>query len=302
MNKIGLALSGGGVKSISQLPVIRALSEEGIKIDMVSGTSMGSVIAALVACGLSSDELTEIVLKLERNIKEKHIFSKPSLKLLPFSKEKLTAGYVDGQELEDELQKVLDEIGVNNISEVKIPLAIPAVDLTTGKIVCFVSHPQDFKVLDPMWDIVTDIPLAKAVRASCSFPFVIAAMKYHGYMLVDGGVRMNLPLELVEAYGSDKTIAVTMHSNENFHEYNSLMAIATRCMDLMRIEEDYHIIKNADIHINVPLDDVWVFELGKGRFTMDRADLVIEKHKDDIKALVKKKTLWERIKEELGGV
>ncbi|UPU38353.1 patatin-like phospholipase family protein [Erysipelothrix sp. Poltava] len=92
MNKIGLALSGGGVKSISQLPVIRALSEEGIKIDMVSGTSMGSVIAALVACGLSSDELTEIVLKLERNIKEKHIFSKPSLKPSSFFKRKTYGG------------------------------------------------------------------------------------------------------------------------------------------------------------------------------------------------------------------
>ncbi|CAM2834181.1 patatin-like phospholipase family protein [Erysipelothrix tonsillarum] len=299
MNRIGLALSGGGVKSISQLPVIRALKEQNIKIDVVAGTSMGSVIAALVACGLDSETLTDVVLKLEQSIKEKHIFTKPSAKLLPFSKEKLTGGYVDGQELEDELQKVLDVIGIHNICDVVIPLAIPAVDLTTGKVVCFVSHPEMFTITDNDWEIITDIPLAKAVRASCSFPFVIAAMEYQGYVLVDGGVRMNLPLELVEAYGVDKTIAVTMHSNEPFHEYNSLMAIATRCMDLMRIEDDYHIVKKADVHINVPLDDVWVFELGKGRFTMDRANLVLEKHKDDIKALVKKKTFWERIKEEL---
>lgn len=299
MKKVGIALSGGGIKSISQIPVIKALQDENIPIDAISGTSMGAVIASLVAVGLTADQLNDTVLSLERHIAERKIFSRPSPKILPFYKDKLIAGYVDGQELEDVLQEEFNKYGIMNISDVTIPLAIPAVDLNTGKIVCFVSHPEKLKFIDEDWIIVSDIPLAKAVRASCSFPFVIAALEYNDFVLVDGGVRMNLPLELIESYGVQKTIAVTMHSDESFNNYGSLMGVATRVMDLMRIEDDYHILKKADIHINVPLDDVWVFEIGKGKTTIDRAQSIVAEHHNDFKLLQEKQTMWERIKEEL---
>lgn len=297
MKKIGLALSGGGIKSISQVPVIKAILKEEVSIDMVSGTSMGSVIAALVACGLDADKLEEVVLALESEIKEKRLFSRPSAKVIPFmSKEKLIGGFVDGEELEIVMERTLRELGIYWIKDVKIPLAIPSVDVVTGKIVLFVSHPEQFKNIHPDWEIVTDISLAKAVRASCSFPFVIAACEHEGYVLVDGGIRMNLPLDPLYSYGADKTIAVTMHTNEEFRNLESLMGMAVRIMDLMRIEEDQHIIERADVHINIPLDDVWVFEVGKGMETIVQGEQVVSDHLAEIKNLTKEESLLEILK------
>lgn len=296
MIKIGLALSGGGIKAFSQLPVLATLAKEKINIDAISGTSMGSVIAALFASGVTAEAVMQAALDLEKEIEDKKIMKRPSMKLLPFSKEKLTGGFVDGQDLEDVLEAKLIELGVEHIRDVKIPLAITAVDVITGKKIMFVSHPEDYVNKDPDTIVITDISLAKAVRASCSFPFVIAAMEYEDYLLVDGGLRQNLPLEPLYNYGVDKTIAVTMHSTSEFHDTNSLVALGIRVMDIMRIEADQEIVHQADVHINVPLDKVWVFEIGKGKYTIDQGAHAISEHIDQLKGLTKPESFMDKLR------
>lgn len=293
--KIGIALSGGGIKSFSQLPVLEAIHKQGLNINAISGTSMGSAIAALVACGIDFDELIPLALEIEKRLDKSKVFMKPSPKILPFSKEKLHAGYVDGTIIETILDPILESYGVLSIRDVKIPLAIPSVDLVTGKTLVFISHPELF-ISDPSWTIVSDISLSKAVRASCSFPFVIAAFPYEDYLLTDGGVKINLPLDLIEAYGVDKTIAVTMHQDGNFDNTTSLLPLANRIMDLMAESHDSLIVPRADLHINIPLNDIWVFDIGKGQQTILEGGKAVEQHIDAIKKLSVKPSLWSRIK------
>lgn len=295
MVKVGLALSGGGIKSFAQLPVIQVLEKEGIQIDAVAGTSMGSAIAALVATGINAEKVVEIALDLEKEIKDKKIMTRPSTKILPFVKDRLIGGFVDGYQLEEALDRKLQEIGVDMIGDVKIPLVINSVDVKSGKHVTFVSHPDRYK---PSTDeiVISDVKLSTAVRASCSFPFVISAVEFQDMILVDGGVRKNLPLDFVKAYGVEKTIAVTMHAKGKFDNVESLSALGVRVMDLMRIEADEKVVSEADLHIDIPMDEVWIFEIGKGSDTIQIGERAIAEYTESIRSLIRKKSFWDFIK------
>lgn len=296
---VGLALSGGGIKAFSQLPIIDAIFQEGIKIDAVSGTSMGSIIAIFLACGLDIGEVTEVILELETELNKMKVFSRPSPKVLPFSKERIHGGYVDPMRLESILEKTLERYQVNHISDVKIPLAIPAVDIISGKIVVFVSHPNLFKKKSKHWEIISDVSLAKAAVSSCAFPFVISANKLDDYMLVDGGVRMNLPLPLLDGYGVTQRVGVTMHRESPFREFHSLTSLGNRVVDLMAIEQEEKFIRKDDIVINVSLEKVWVFEMGMGRYTIEKGEIVAKEKIKDLQRIEKNPSFIKRMRRKM---
>lgn len=293
--KIGIALSGGGIKSFSQLPVFRKLEEDGIKMDAISGTSMGSVIAAFVAAGVDLDTIQERLIEIEERFFKEKTFILPSHKLLPFSKNRLEGGYVDGALLEAKLQEVFDELGISHISDVKIPLAIPSVDIVSGRLVVFVSHPELFKSPNPDWIIVSDVPLALAVRASCSFPIVISAVHFENYKLVDGGIILNLPLPLLDGYKVAKKIAVTMHSVPKMEEQLRFTNTLTRVLDIQRVEMDKLWIKDADVVINIPLDAVQIFDIGKGTLTIQAGERALAANGEDVFTDLTKKRWFEKI-------
>lgn len=266
--KLGIALSGGGIKSFSQLPVFRKLQEDGITVDAISGTSMGSVIGSLVACGIDLDIIEKGLIEIEEGfVKDKSLYI-PSLKHLPFSKERMEGGYVDGEILQNRLQKFFDQFGIDHISDAKIPLAIPAVDIVSGRVVVFVSHPKLYVNPNPEWIVISDVKLSLAIRASCSFPILISAVHFQEYKLIDGGVIINLPLPLLDGYGVNKKIAVTMHSVPKMDEPLKLTNTLTRIYEIQRVEMDKLWLKDADVIINIPLDKVQVFDIGKGNLTI----------------------------------
>lgn len=273
--KLGIALSGGGIKSYAQLPILKTFEDMGVEFDYISGTSMGAAIAALMAVGKTSDEMTQLALSIEEKLVKTRLFMKPSLKVLPFSKDKIYGGYVDGVVIEDIFNEVVGDL---LITDVTIPLAIPAVDIKSGKVVVFVSHPHLFKG-DPDWVVVSDISLAKAVRASCSFPMVIGAMELDDMLLVDGGVKMNLPSQLINSYGAHKVAGITMTSEGDFEEYDSLIALGNRIYDMMIESYDRLLEDQIDLLINVPIGHIYVFEFGKGK------DVIIEGFKQSSKYL-----------------
>ena len=295
MIKIGVALSGGGIKSFSQLPFLKKLKEDGIRIDMISGTSMGAVVAGLYACGIELDEIKEIILKVESEMMTKKVFRRPSVKLLPFAKEKISGGFVDGSFLESLLVDILRKYDIKKLTDVKIPLAIPAVDIITGDLVMFVSHPHLFDKGHREWDVISDVSLAKAITASCSFPMVISAMPLNKMMLVDGGVRMNLPTTPLKAYHADKIIAITMHSSLKNQEVSGIMQTATRLMDIMRMEMDEVYLLDADIQLNVPLDEVQIFDIGKGEQTLEIGSKVALESNPKIQKLFEKTPWYKKI-------
>lgn len=278
--KIGLALSGGGIKAYVQIPLIQFLDKHQVKIDVVAGTSMGSVIGSLLACGADSKQLSEIMLELEKYFIDQQIFFRPNLKVLPFAKERID-GFVDGDELETVLEDYYKRFGVENIRDVKMPIAINAVDLNTGKTVIFTSHAHLFSQrLD--WIIIDDVKLSTAVRASCSLPLVFSTKKYQQLKLIDGGILMNLPVQPCKEMGAGHVISVTMFDEQATSVNDSMISVLMRSVEIFSHANRQLNIHEGDYNFNVPTAQYNLLDVGKGSEIIELSKQAINEEEQDI--------------------
>jgi NTE family protein len=182
---VGLALSGGGPRGLAHIGVLRALEREGIPVDVLAGTSMGGVIAAGYAAGLSPEDLEKEALATAR-IRRLLRLIDPGLP---------EAGLMRGQRLQAYFEEI---IGPLTFADLKISLALVAVDLNAQHEV-----------------ILTEGPLSLALRATISVPGLFTPVEIDGQRLVDGGVLDNLPIDAAQHLGADVVIAVDVESDPN---------------------------------------------------------------------------------------
>jgi NTE family protein len=176
---IGLALGGGGARGLAHVGVLKALEREGIPFDFIAGTSMGGIIGAMYAAGMSIGELEEEALSIAR-----------PRNMLRFIDLTLShTGLVSGKALHDYLVEKLG--GDLTFDELTIPLAVVAVDLISGREV----HLHEGSVVD-------------AVRATSAFPGVIDPVSISPYRFTDGGILNNVPADVAREMGADIVIAV----------------------------------------------------------------------------------------------
>ncbi len=159
--KIGLCLSGGGLRAIAHLGVLKVLEEKNIKPDYISGTSAGAIIGALYAYGYSSDELMSI-------LSESTFFSRKAVKLQ-------SGSIFSTSFLTDIYKKYLPE---NNFSSLKTPLIIAATDINLGTIRYFSKG-----------------NLYEPLLATASIPFIFPSTNIEEHTFCDGGLLNNLPIE-----------------------------------------------------------------------------------------------------------
>lgn len=159
--RIGLALSGGGIRGVAHLGVIQALTDKGVEFSHISGTSAGAVAAAFFAAGYEPKETLKI-------IREAHLLRllRPSIG---------STGLLSIMHVEDLLKEYFPD---NSFSKLKIPITVTAVDLGEGKLVYF-----------------NDGDLIKCLLASCCLPGVFRPIVINGHMFVDGGILNNFPVE-----------------------------------------------------------------------------------------------------------
>lgn len=178
---IGLALSAGGVRGFAHVGTLEVLTNAGVPIDRVSGTSMGAVIGALYAGGLPTEKLWEISSHLSmRNIS-------PDFNVMGLWRFLFAKKLPSSANLADFFNKQLGDI---QFEDLKIPFTCAAMDVKTGERVLFNSG-----------------PLAIAVRASMNLPGVFEPVEYRHRLLVDGAVVDYLPVESVKKMGADYIIA-----------------------------------------------------------------------------------------------
>lgn len=228
--KIGLALGSGGSRGVAHLGVLRALEEEGIRPDYITGCSMGSVIGAGYAKGLGIEEMFSVVAKL----KAIHLMD---LSAIPISR----LAFFKGNKMHNLL---LSKIGKTDFSELKIPFRCIASDLYSGRLIT-----------------LSEGDVALAVRASSSMPAVFAPVKVDGMLLIDGGVLCRVPTEQVKEMGADVVIAVDVLSNtgESVTEVKSMVSLITRIFDMM----DYNGTEMKK-QISGCKDEVWIVPEMKG--------------------------------------
>ena len=229
----GLSLSGGGIKAAAHIGALKAFEEEKIKFDCVSGASSGSIIATMYALGYSSDEMWKLFKKYYKKIK--YAEWKQVIKMilgLIFTRRLVIDGLNSGKVIEKIINEICKKSHVENINEIKMPLMISMVDLQKGT-VYIASSQEKRKVLQDNIKYISDIPIATAVRASCSFPVVFSPCKFDGIQLIDGGTRENLPWKGLKEYGADEVYGIAFDTIlEKNQCCKNMIEVAARAMEL----------------------------------------------------------------------
>ena len=260
--KIALVLGGGAARGFAHIGVIRALEQEKIPIDMIVGTSVGSLIGAIYASDANSFELEWTAFSLERD----HVIDYTILSA--FS----GMGLVKGDKLEDFVKA---KIPVANIEDLKLPFAAIATDLNRGTRV----------VLDHG-------SVAKAVHASSAIPGVFNPMEHQGKLLVDGGVVENLPSSVARERGADIVIAVDISEHVVNFNITNLIDVMLQAVTIMSSENVKYTRKNADVLITPAVGDVGMLDFSQKKRCMQAGIEAAQKAMPDIRKKIEE---WEKI-------
>ena len=216
---IGLVLGAGAARGFAHIGVIKALEAQGIRPDIVVGSSAGSVIAALLAFGASGNDLNRLALNLdEATIADWG---------LPF------AGRFGGLIKGDALQNMVNrEVQNKTIEQMRIPLGIVATDLQSGKGVLFRSGNTGL-----------------AVRASCSVPGIFQPAIISGKEYVDGGLVAPVPVSYARQMGATLVIAVNISSEPVHQDASGTFGIMQQTISIMQRSINQYELKSADIVI-----------------------------------------------------
>ena len=260
----GICFSGGGIKGAAHIGAIKALEEENLKFDYISGTSSGSIIATLYATSYSSDEMLKFFKKYAKKIK--YVDPKNILILLInlFIKRKIVIkGFNEGTIIERLLNKELNKKNIRNISDIKKELLIPSIDINTGEINVFISKENRAKYLDNII-YINNVNIGKAVRASCSYPVVFSPCKIDGKQLVDGGLRENVPWKLTKEKGADKVLSIIFDEEKNKKNYcKNILEVASNSLGILCHEISNYDLEGADYLLKIKTEKVQLLDYKK---------------------------------------
>ena len=283
--KLGLALSGGGIRGIAHAGVLKALEENNIKIDAIGGTSSGSLIASLYALGYSPYYIYILFKRYASEISQ--INAGPILSGLGnFMKNKKIPllGLKTGNSIEKAFDELANRKGIKNIGEItKMPIVIPTVDIGESKEYIFTNNIPTSKKKDKY---ITDISIGKAVRASSSFPAVFCPCEYKNHKFLDGGALDNVPVVEVRKQGVDKVIAVNFKADD-IDESSNMMDVAMRTIDIMGNKISEESLKNSDYILTVRTDKTGLLDTNKLDSCFEYGYKTVMENIKDIKSILK---------------
>ncbi len=266
--KVGVALSGGGMKGIAHAGALKALEEAGIEVSIIGGTSSGSLVASLYAMGYSPyyiyllfEQYSKELLKVDTVIPViSHFFKRKKFNLVGIRK---------GELIQKEFNELAKRKNVKTIKDVKIPLVIPAVDLKEAREYVFTNYipeknlkkeAEDEEKIGKSVEYIDDISVGMAVRASSSFPGAFCPCEYKGHYFLDGGILDNVPVSEIKKQGADCVIAINFKP-DNLEENSNLMDIMMRTIDIMgnRILEPT--LKESDFLLTLEPEKMGLFDV-----------------------------------------
>jgi NTE family protein len=208
--RVGLALGGGAARGFAHIGVIQVLEENGIHPDIVTGTSAGSLVAAMYAAGRSGKELEAIALNMDESALTDWAFP--------------GRGLIRGTALADYVRA---QVGNRSFDQMKIPLGIVATDLDSGKPILFRRG-----------DVGT------AVRASSAVPAVFQPVRLGTHEYVDGGLTSPVPVRSARDMGADVIIAVDISqlpdggaTGDALHMLLQTFSIMSRSINELELKE-----------------------------------------------------------------
>ena len=259
--KLGIALSGGGIKGIAHAGVLQALEENNIKVDVIGGTSSGGIIASLYAMGYNPKQ----ILKLYKT----NVDGVTSFKTNPLisgltnflgKKKGKFIGFKTGQSLEQSYTDLAKENNIEKMSDIKMPVVIPAVDISDSKEYIFTNCIPKQKTQNVQY--ITDIPVGKAVRASSSFPAIFCPCDFETHKFLDGGVLNNIPVVEVKNQGANKVVAVRFEP-DGIDETSNLMDIAMHTIDIMGSQISKNNLQASDLVLTIKTEKMGFLDTSK---------------------------------------
>lgn len=268
---VGLVLSGGGARGFAHVGVIRVLEELGVKVDVVAGTSMGSMVGGAYAAGFTLEELERTVLEVDW---DRMLSPRPERRLVSWRKKEddykslpssgveisrdgtpmLPAAFVPSEELELFLARKTAPVEmVRDLSMLPVPFAAPATDLVTGRRVVMQKG----------------CSLREAMRASMSVPGAFSPAQWRGDLLVDGGLVDNLPVELAREMGADVVVAVNvgtpLSGRDKLGNVVGVMAQMVNLLTEQNVQRSIAALREDDLLITPDLKDLSSADLKKSR-------------------------------------
>lgn len=232
--KIGLALGGGAARGFAHIGVLQVLEEQGIKPDLVVGTSAGSVVATLYAAGKTPAELTHMAMTLDESTITDWVFPGRSL--------------LKGEAL---AKFVRNLSGGRQIEGMRMPLGIVAADLQNGQ-------PILFRKGDP----------GMAVRASSSVPGVFEPVKIGGREYIDGGAVSPIPVRYAKQMGADIVIAVDISAIPEGQSTKGAVDILLQTFNIMGHAISQYELQDADVVMRPKLEGIGSTEFSARRLSI----------------------------------
>jgi NTE family protein len=251
--RIGLALSGGGALGLAEIGVIEWMEENHIPVERIAGTSMGGIIGAMYATGMSPVEIQ----KFAENINWDEAFlPEPVYRQLSYRRKQdrrdflINAplglkhglsgpnGFNSGQGVGLLLDRIaFPQSGISSFDDLPIPFRCVATDMQSGEAI-----------------VLHDGPLAQAVRASMAIPGVFTPVEINGRVLADGGMVQNIPVQTVRAMDADVVIAVELRIPPgDVSDLQSLTGVLSRAVDVMITQNEKISLALADVQISVDM-------------------------------------------------
>jgi NTE family protein len=292
--KIGLALGGGGARGLAHLGVLCALEREGIPIDLLSGTSMGALIASVYALSPRYD----FVIERFRRYLDSEEFRKTNPEFLHFHNHEEAPTYqgifqrfasfikkgifysqsltkrapVSEESFSQNISLLVDDV---EIQQTQIPLAIVALDLKSAQEV-----------------VLRKGPLRTAVKASCAIPGILPPVEIGGRELVDGGWIDGIPIRPAREMGADLVIAIDVAEIlSDAEDYNTGLGIVLRTNDITRFALGRMQLKEADVVISPDVSGIHWSDFGHLDECLTAGEQATQEKMDEIKSLMKRKKL-----------
>ncbi|MBD8070530.1 patatin-like phospholipase family protein [Bacillus sp. PS06] len=226
MKRTGISLGGGSLRGVAHIGVLKELLDNDIQITHIAGTSAGSVIGGLFACGMNPDMMKTVLddLSIRRHID------------IGFNRK----GWIKGDRIYQTLLKLTEG---KHFSDLDLPFAVICVDLISGEMV-----------------VIDSGEVALAIRASIAIPGVFSPVEIEDKLLVDGYILNNNPADIVRAMGADNVTSVRVRGTNCSHPAN-IISYLNRYIDIASQKNTERCLeKYADLLIDIDLLDIGRFE------------------------------------------
>ncbi|HLO04948.1 MAG TPA: patatin-like phospholipase family protein [Symbiobacteriaceae bacterium] len=266
--KVGLALGGGFARGMAHVGVLQALEQHAIPIDLVAGTSAGSLVGAMYCAGLDPWQMEQHVDKINWR----------SLVRLRLRRD----GLLDAEGLE---RWILSMVGDLTFPELRMPFTVTATDLQAGTEV-----------------LLREGRVAQAVRASCAFPGIFLPVKLGEQTLVDGGLINPVPTRICREMGADLVIGVELgrSAGEQVAPRN-LIHIVLGALSLVQRPLVASTLAEGDVVIQPELGSFSIWELERAREMIAEGRRAAEEAIPEILALMARHGRGETLGEPLSG-